>query len=96
LSVINGLKAKAMLEISSRPDWLKIENLQHKRRMELTHTLLAIEKHESMKNAIDIVATVPGDAQQVTAHSATHSLTLDVGQQGEGKNSRGGDQAKTS
>lgn len=96
LSVINALKAKAMLEISSRPDWLKIENLQHKRRMELTHTLLAIDKHESMKNAIEIVATVPSDAQQVSAHSATHSLTLDIGQQGEGKNSRGGDQAKTS
>lgn len=67
-AVIDGLKAKAMLDVCSRPDWFKVENSLHKRRMEITQTLMAMRKLKALEVAASNVIEV---------QSAT-SLTIDA------------------
>jgi hypothetical protein len=73
IGVLNGLRAKAILEICSRPDWLKLENMLHKRLMEFTRALLDLDRQALMREAIEVTATVhPGSPQK-----GEHSLTLE-------------------
>lgn len=54
-AVVEGLRAKAILDVCSRADWLKVENLQHRRRIEITQTLLAKQKFQAVEVASAIV-----------------------------------------
>lgn len=54
-AVVEGLRAKAILDVCSRADWLKVENLQHRRRIEITQTLLAKQKFQAMEVASAIL-----------------------------------------
>ena len=59
-AVVNGLRAKAMLDVCSRADWLKVENLQHRRRMEITQTLMAKQKFQALEGACANVIEMQG------------------------------------
>ena len=73
IGVLNGLRAKAILEICSRPDWLKLENMLHKRLMEFTRALLDLDRQALMREAIEVTATVhPGSPQK-----GEHSITIE-------------------
>ena len=67
-AVLDGLRAKAILDVCSRGDWVKVENLQHRRRMEITQTLLAKQKLQALEVA----------AQNVIEVQNTPSLTVDA------------------
>jgi len=67
-AVVDGLRAKAVLDVCSRADWVKVENLQHRRRMEITHTLLAKQKFQALEGAC---------ANVIEMRGAT-SLTMDT------------------
>ncbi len=67
-AVVNGLRAKAMLDVSSKADWLKVENLQHRRRIEISQTLLAKQKLQALEVA----------ASNVIEVRDAHSLTMDA------------------
>jgi len=76
IGVLNGLRAKAILEICSRPDWLKLENMLHKRHMEFTRALLDLDRQALMREAIEVTATVHSGSPQ----KGVHSLTLEGAQ----------------
>lgn len=67
-AVLAGLKAKVILDVSSRPDWFKVENSMHRRRMEITQTLMAMQKLQALEVA----------AQNVIEVQNTPSLTVDA------------------
>lgn len=67
-AVIDGLRAKAILDAYSRPDWFKVENSMHRRRMEISQTLMTMQKLQALEVAASNVIEV---------QSAT-SLTLDT------------------
>ena len=67
-AVVDGLRAKAVLDVCSRADWVKVENLQHRRRMEITHTLMAKQKLQALEGAC---------ANVIEMRGAT-SLTMDT------------------
>jgi hypothetical protein len=73
IDVLNGLRAKATLEVCSRPDWLKLENMLHKRLMEFTRALLDLDRQALMREAIEVTATVHSDSPQ----KGERSLTLE-------------------
>ncbi len=62
-AVLDGLRAKAILDVCSRSDWVKVENLQHRRRMEITQALLAKQKLQ----ALEVSAQSVTQAQHATA-----------------------------
>ena len=70
-AVLDGLRAKAMLDVCSRADWLKVENLQHRRRIEITQNLLAKQKLQALEVAAANVVEVRG------AHSLTMEASCD-------------------
>ena len=70
-AVLDGLRAKAMLDVCSRADWLKVENLQHRRRIEISQNLLAKQKLQALEVAAANVVEVRG------AHSLTMEASCD-------------------
>ena len=67
-AVLDGLRAKVILDVCSRADWVKVENLQHRRRMEITQTLLAKQKLQALE--------VP--ARSLNSPQDASSLTVDA------------------
>jgi hypothetical protein len=54
--VINGLRAKAVLDVYSDPNWSRADAGTHKRTNELVVSLIGLQREKSKPSTIEVIA----------------------------------------